>query len=116
MNLTDNEILELNELCNAVVDGTLTDAQRARLTDWLAASEPAREYYVRAMDLSASLCSYASEMQVEALDAVSPSKIVRLGVGSWLGFLAAAACVVLALWIFSQHPMRNPTTAGLPAD
>ena len=34
MNLSDHEILELNELCNAVVDGTLTDTQRSRLTDW----------------------------------------------------------------------------------
>jgi hypothetical protein len=68
------------------------------------------------MGLSASLYSYASEMQVEAPDAASSSKIVRLGVGSWLGFLAVAACVVLALWIFSQRPMRDTTTAGLQPD
>lgn len=116
MNLADKEILELNELCAALVDGTLTETQKVRLSDWLAASEPARRYYIRAMGLSASLYSYASEMQVEAPDAVSSSKIVRLGVGSWLGFLAVAACVVLALWIFSQRPMRDITPAGLQPD
>src|ERR1035437_155081 len=68
------------------------------------------------MGLSASLYSYASEMQVEAPDAAPSPKIIRLGVGSWLGFLAAAACVVLALWIFSPRPTRDTTTAGLPAD
>ena len=30
MNLTDTEILELNELCNGVVDGTLTDSPDER--------------------------------------------------------------------------------------
>lgn len=115
MNLTDKEILELNDLCNSVVDGTLTGAQRTRLTDWLAASEPARQYYVRAMALSASLCSYASEMQVEAPDGVPSAKILRLSLGSWLGFLAAAACLVLALYVFSQRPASNSVAANPPA-
>jgi hypothetical protein len=116
MNLSDKEILELNDLCNALVDGTLTETQKVRLSDWLAASEAARRYYIRALGLSASLYSYASEMQVEAPDAVAPSKIIRLGVGSWLGFLAAAACVVFALWTFSQRSARDTTTAGLQPD
>jgi ferric-dicitrate binding protein FerR (iron transport regulator) len=115
MSLTDQETLELNELCNAVVDGTLTDAQRARLTEWLAASELARHYYVRAMALSASLCSYASEMQVEAPDAVPSRKILHLGVGSWLGYLAAAACLVLAFYILTQRPVRNSSGANSQA-
>ena len=59
------------------------------------------------MALSASLWSYASEMQVEAPEAVPPAKIIRLGISSWLGFLAAAACVVLALYIFSHRPTPN---------
>ena len=113
MNLNDQEILELNELCNGLIDSTLTEAQKVRLSEWLAASEAARRYYIRAMGLSASLYSYASEMQVEAPDAPAPSKIVRLGVGSWLGFLAAAACVVFAVLIFSQRPTRDTNAAGL---
>jgi hypothetical protein len=116
MTLSDKEILELSALCNALVDGTLGEAQKVRLSDWLVASEAARRYYICAMGLSASLYSYASEMQVEAPDAAPSPKIIRLGVGSWLGFLAAAACVVLALWIFSPRPTRDTTTAGLPAD
>ena len=114
MNLTDSQILELNELCNAVADGTLTDAQRTRLTVWLGASEPARRYYVRAMHLSASLCSYASEMQVEAPDAVPPANVIRLSVASWLGWVAAAACLVLGLYLFWQRPARDSSTASLP--
>jgi hypothetical protein len=115
MNLTDSDILELNELCNAVVDGTLTEAQKTRLTTWLAASDAARRYYVRAMGLSASLCSYASEMQVEAPDAVARAKIIRLGVSSWPGLLAAAAGVTLAFYVFWQRQSREPAFPGSQA-
>ena len=69
MSLSDRETLELNELCNAAVDGTLTASQRVRLEQLLAESEDARQFYVKAMDLSASLGHYAGEMQMEAADA-----------------------------------------------
>ena len=65
MNFGDDERLELNELCGALVDGTLDAAQRKRLAEMLANSEEARRFYVRAMSLSASLHEYASEMQTE---------------------------------------------------
>ena len=103
MNLTDEEILELNELCNALVDGRLTDAQQPRLTQWLARSEAARRYYVCALGLSASLCSYASEMQVEAPDAVpARSKLVHLAAWWWVSPLAAAACVLVGFWLLGR--------------
>ncbi|HSV13755.1 MAG TPA: hypothetical protein VLI90_05820, partial [Tepidisphaeraceae bacterium] len=59
MNLSDKDILDLNELCNAVVEGTITDDQRSELSHWLITSEDARQFYVRAMSLSASMCCYA---------------------------------------------------------
>ena len=63
MTLSDPDILELNELCNAVVDGTLSERQQASLARWLSTSEEARQFYVRVTGLSASLCHYAGEMQ-----------------------------------------------------
>lgn len=97
MNLTDNEVLELSALCHALVDGNITDTERARLESWLAESEDTRRYYVRMMGLSASLCSYASEVQSEVPAPVMESKIVRPAVWRWaIGTLAAAASVVLA--------------------
>src|SRR5436305_1607013 len=63
MNLSDKDILELNELCNALVDGTISDKQKLVLGHWLATSLEAREFYVRVLGLSASLYSYSSEMQ-----------------------------------------------------
>jgi uncharacterized protein (DUF1501 family) len=68
MKLTDREILELNELCNAAVDETLSEAQKARLTRLLQTSEEARRFYIRVLGVSASLYSYAGEMQAEAPD------------------------------------------------
>jgi hypothetical protein len=105
MNLTDREILELNELCNAVVDETLTDAQRARLSAWLTASEPARQYYVRALGQSASLHSYASEMHAEAPRLAPVPRRGVLATLYWLGgSLAAAAALTFVFWFAARGP------------
>ena len=107
MKLSDNEILELNELCNALADGALTDTQRSRLSHWLANSDDARRFYIRSMGLSASLFEYAGEMQID-----QPSRIVRPTVWSWrrLAPLAAAAGVaVAALFLFQK---KNEVAAG----
>lgn len=95
MNLTDAEILELTELCNALTDGALTVDQRARLMARLAASEEARRFYVRFAGLSASLIQYAGEMQAEAPDRAR--RFWQRPVFWWSigGALAAAAAVML---------------------
>jgi ferric-dicitrate binding protein FerR (iron transport regulator) len=113
MNLTDREILELNELCNAVIDDTLTDAQRARLTAWLEASEPARRFYVRALGQSASLHTYASEMHAEAPQRAParrrPAKI------AWFGGLLAAAAAVAVVFTLRDRPAEVAAAAPRPA-
>ncbi|SDS00587.1 LamG-like jellyroll fold domain-containing protein [Opitutus sp. GAS368] len=111
MNLTDPEILELNELCNAVIDDTLSDAQRTRLSSWLAASEPARQFYVRALGQSASLHSYASEMHAEApraMPARFPARIL------WLGGLLATATAVAVFFSLRPGPAEMAVTAPKP--
>ena len=45
MSLTDPDILELNDLCNAVVDDALSEKQFQRLSQWLKESHEAREFY-----------------------------------------------------------------------
>ena len=98
MNLPDHEILELNALCGAVVDGTLTETQRDRLASLLRESEAARRAYVRAMGQSASLHSYASEMQTEAPDApVRLQKVFRFSLW-WAAVLPAAAALVFGVF------------------
>src|SRR5690349_2113962 len=100
MNLSDSDILELNELCSAVVDGTLDEKQKAVLSQWLSASPEAREFYVRATGLSASLCHYASEMQTGEPDAHLPLAPPMKPRQAWrwtLGFLPVAASIMLVL-------------------
>jgi len=83
MKLSDKEILELNELCNALLDGTLSDKQKARLGEFLRASSEACQFYVRVMGLSASLIHYAGEMQTAVPERVAGrEKIVPLF--SWI--------------------------------
>ena len=101
MKLTDSELLELNELCGALVDGTSTAEQRARLAQMLRSSEAARRHYVRAMDQSASLHSYAAEMLADA-----PENRTMWALTTWknasrswwlMGALAAAATIGLVV-------------------
>ena len=108
MNLSDQELLEMNALCNALADGVLDPTQRARLEQMLATSDETRRFYVRAMALSASLHEYASEMQSEAVDAPESGTDLPsvTGAGSaqqrrrWtLGSLAAAAAIMFAFWL-----------------
>lgn len=113
MNLTDREILELNELCNAVIDDTLTEAQRTRLTAWLQASEPARQFYVRALGQSASLHTYASEMHAEAPRRAVPARPSRKIL--WFAGLFAAAASVAVLFALRPHPVEPAIAAPRPA-
>jgi hypothetical protein len=109
MNLTDRDILELNELCGAVVDGTLTDAQRTRLAALLRDSEAARRYYVRAMGQSASLHTYAAEMHVDAPDR-PVTRVISFRALAWTaGIVAAAAAVAVALWSARLTAARDNT-------
>jgi ferric-dicitrate binding protein FerR (iron transport regulator) len=101
MSLSDPELLELNALCNALIDGIISDTERQRLEDLLRASDEARRFYVRAMALSASLMHYAGEMQAEAPDIrVTKPRVVRPPAWIWFGGpLAAAAALVFAFWL-----------------
>lgn len=108
MNLTDTEILELNELCNALMDGTLTESRQVRLSQLLASSAEARQFYVRALGLSASLYHYGGEMQSDEMDAARlPGHGILSSYKFWWGGLAVAASVVLMLWIGGQ-PKHDP--------
>jgi ferric-dicitrate binding protein FerR (iron transport regulator) len=112
MKLSDRDILELNELCSALVDGTLTEAQRQRLNAWLRDSEEARRFYVRLMGLSASLHHYAAEMHAEAAAAEpAPRPLFRVPWFGWAGALAAAACLVVGLWLLATRAPQAPPTA-----
>ena len=118
MSLADHELLELHTLCDALVDGTITETQHTRLEQWLASSEEARRCYVRAMALSASLIDYASEMQTEAPDArPTPPRVVRPAAWIWtIGSLAAAAVLVLAFWLggSKEREVREELAAAAP--
>src|SRR3954468_13508524 len=107
MSLTDKDILELTELCNALLDQTISDEQKARLDAWLGESESARQFYVRFTGQSASLHYYAGEMQTDAADAggaatAGPERAARfrwpvrgLAVAASVAILLSAAAAVV---------------------
>ena len=115
MNLSDQEIVELHALCGALADGALTEAQRARLAALLAGSEAARRAYVRAMAQSASLHTYAAEMQADAPDA--RAKILRPVFVRWsLAGLAAAAALTLAFVSFNRPAAGDSAADVKPSE
>src|SRR5688572_26388509 len=106
--MNDVERVELNELCSAAMDGALSDAGRERLQELLRGSDEARQYYVRAMQLSASLHHYAAEMQSEPAE---PRNVIRgIQWRRWVGPLAAAAVVLVGLWV--MQPPRPVEIKG----
>ena len=107
MTLSDPDILTLNELCNAVVDGTLSDVQMQALSRWLRDSDDARRFYVRVTGLSASLHHYASEMQTGEPDAAEvPDKSARRW--KWvIGLLSIAASIAMLVWISKPKPVTT---------
>ncbi len=116
MTLGDKETLELNELCGAVVDGTLTDAQRARLAALLRESEAARRYYVRALGQSASLHDYAAEMHADAPEVPVRLKNVFHFSLWWLTAIPAAAALVVGLFFaYRASPTAEESTGAQPS-
>jgi ferric-dicitrate binding protein FerR (iron transport regulator) len=109
MSLKDHEILELSEICGAAVDGTLTEAQRERLSRYLRESEHARRHYVLAMGQSASLLHYAAEVHTDAPDATVGSGRVFPLVLKWAALFAAAAALFMG---FSQFHLSTLEEAG----
>ena len=108
--MTDNERVELNELCSERVDGTISEARQRRLEKLLLCSEEARRFYVRAMAMSASLFQYAGEMQGEAaepLNVIRPARWRRL-----LAPLAAAAVVIAGLLAARFLPVQRADQSG----
>ncbi|HSH93340.1 MAG TPA: FecR family protein, partial [Roseimicrobium sp.] len=111
--MSNDEIIELTTLCSALADGTLTAAQKERLNALLRESEEARQFHVRYTDLSASLYSYAAEMQSEAPTA----KIVQSGIPWRTTLLAVAAMAMLTLIVWFSRiapaPLLQPELVAL---
>jgi ferric-dicitrate binding protein FerR (iron transport regulator) len=113
MNLADADILELTTLCSALVDGTISEKQKVSLSDWLANSEPAREFYVRFMGQSASLHYYAGEMQTDAAETGLVGHPAARRFKWAIGMLGLAASIAIAVWIgrAESRQMSAPPSA-----
>ena len=117
MNLSDSQIVEMHELCGALVDDCVTAEQRARLESYLKSSEEARRIYFHSMSLSASLADYANDMQSDAATLPVVPKIRQISLRAWtLGALASVACVAIAFLVLNSSPDAKQTTKDEIAD
>jgi ferric-dicitrate binding protein FerR (iron transport regulator) len=100
--MSDADLLALTELCNALADGRITEAERTELNRRLAESDEARRFYVRFASLGASLSGYAAEQQCEA--APAPRKVVKFPVKWTAGIAALAASIAAMLAYWKEDP------------
>jgi hypothetical protein len=99
MSSMDDGFDELARLCDALIDGSLTDSQKHRLSEIIGPSEPARQFYVRYLGLSASLLEYAGEHDFPAPE-IQPAAAPRQRRSNWwwlLTGLATTAAIGLAM-------------------
>ena len=107
--LTDSERIELTALCGSLADGHLSPSERDRLNTLLRTGDEARQYYVHHAALSASLFSYAAELQSES-PVPMPVRKVHIPRPMWWG--AAAAVVLLSGLVWLQQ--KDPVTPESP--
>ncbi|MCC6354105.1 MAG: FecR domain-containing protein [Verrucomicrobiae bacterium] len=111
MNGAGADSLDLVALCDAVIDGTIDEAGRERLSRSLLESPEARAFYVRYVGLSASLCHYAAELQTDAPeDAPAPSRIIRHPAMWWIAGGLAAAAALLLVAVLRSLPGTHETS------
>jgi len=110
MSLTDEEILELHELLDALVENNLAGKRLRRLEEWLIESEAVRRRYARFMDMSASLRHYAEECFAEEDEEdgnVVPYKGESEGLLRFVRPLAAVAAVIALALVGVQSYQRS---------
>ncbi len=109
MSLTDEEILELHELLDALVENNLAGKRLRRLEEWLIESESVRRRYARFMDMSASLRHYAEECFAEEdEDAdIVPFERQSEGLLRFVRPLLAVAAVVALAFVGIQSYQRS---------
>jgi hypothetical protein len=101
MSTTDGEFDELARLCDALIDGSLSENEKSRLSEIVAQSEPGRQFYVRYLGLSASLLEYAGEQEFPAPE-IQPAAAPRQRRSNWwwllTGLATTAAIVTAMVW------------------
>ena len=112
--LSDHERIELTALCGALADGTFGPSEKERLNALLRTGDEARQYYLRHAALSASLFSYAAELQSEA---PAPTPVRKASIPRSMWWAAAAAVIVLSAIVWQQQRHEQPealTVTSIP--
>jgi hypothetical protein len=112
MSLSDAQVIELSELCSALIDETLNDAQRIRLEALLKEYPDARAYYIRAMAQSVNLYETAADSQTDSPDIKHINRTYRY----WRISLAVgiAASVLLIVTLFNFKGTESPAILEEP--
>lgn len=123
MRLSDQEILEFDELMNALIEETISEDQKLTLQNWLCDSKAARRRYIKFMDMNASLQHYAAEFQGAVPDddpddpeSANPTD-TAVDVGWLKPVLLIAAVVALGFFVVNILPkLQNTPNTTISSD
>src|SRR3569623_1032962 len=110
--LTDSEHLELTARRGALADHCLDSAGRERRNHLLRTSGEARQFYLRHAALSASLFSYAAELQC---DAPAPMPVRKTTIPRMAWWAAAVAALVVIAGFVHLKPGAEPAKPEAPS-
>ena len=104
MTLSDKEIIELNDLCDRLVENNLSFDKRKRLESWLTQSAEARKFYVSYMDMSVSLGYFADESLavVDNEEELSLKGKIVMFCQTWLPY---AALLIFGCYLYFSLPL-----------
>jgi len=114
--LSDDEIIELHDLFDGLVENNLSIKQRDRLQALLQDSEEARHFYIRFIDMSASLKYYADEFlgdenDIQSVKPTMGEKIIQFA----SPLLAIAAIFTVGLYLFHSFDTATSTDSVTPS-
>ena len=105
---------ELQMLFAAMSDGTLSDAELARLETLMATSEEARKLWYEHNDLEVGLADWAALRNVEQVN-FTPVVMKPKKRYFFAAFAAAVALIMISLWWWRNLPTDAPVSKELPA-
>ena len=116
MKLSDDEIIELHDLFDGLVENNLSIKQRDRVQALLQESEEARHFYIRFIDMSASLKYYADEFlgdenDIQSVKPTMGEKIIQFA----SPLLAIAAIFTVGLYLFHSFDTATSTDSVTPS-
>ena len=98
--LSDQDLLKLHDLLDALVENNLPKSKVLELEEWILENEEVRKHYIEFMDMSSSLHHFAEELVGDDIESEPDEKSVSLV--NFIKPVFAVAAIVVFGFFFSK--------------